>query len=180
MLMRPLAEQRGITLIEIMLAVAMIGVGLVALSSAIPLSSYGIHEGSHLSTATFLANQRLEQVRSAKWKRVPSGCGGASPGEVDALGVSPSATAAPVSTCVDGVNTATVTTFPDEASVAAPYTDYARTVRIFGCASGCNAVATGEMRQVIVTVTYRPMTGRGMSAAGTAKAATVTMYVAMR
>src|SRR5262245_44377170 len=42
-----------------------IGVGLLALSSAIPLVAYGMREGNQLSTVTFLANQRLEQVRNA-------------------------------------------------------------------------------------------------------------------
>ena len=41
-------------------------------------------------------------------------------------------------------------------------------------------VLDNGLRQVAVTVTYRPMTGMGLSAAGTAKASTVTMYVAKR
>jgi len=66
--------------------------------------------------------------------------------------------------------------------VAAPYTDYTRTVRITSCGvgAGCNGIVNNDLRQVEVTVTYRPMTGIGLSAAGTAKASTVTMYVARR
>jgi hypothetical protein len=154
---------------EVMIAVGIIGIGLWALSAAIPLAAYGIHEGSHLSTATFLANQRLEQVRIASW--------GEGPPCLDKIGVSDPITAAPVGSCAGGV------TFPDEPQVAAPYTAYARTVRITSCGvgAGCNGIVDNDLRQVEVTVTYRAMTGIGLSAAGTPpKASTVTLYVAKR
>jgi prepilin-type N-terminal cleavage/methylation domain-containing protein len=162
------SDQRGMTIAEILIAVAIIGVGLVALSSAIPLAAYGIQEGNQLSTAVFLANQRLEQVRNATWTACPA---------VDNLGVSPSDTSAPQS--------AGVTTFADESTVASPYAQYSRLVRISSvlgpatCTAGALTGTTG-LRQVTVTVTYRPMTGIGMSAAGTAKSAVVTMYMAQR
>ena len=57
----------GMTLVEILIAIGIIGVGLAALASVIPVSSYGIQEGNQLSTSTFLANQRLEQVRNGRW-----------------------------------------------------------------------------------------------------------------
>jgi hypothetical protein len=176
---RFIKDQQGATLMEVMIAVGIIGVGLWALSAAIPLAAYGIHEGSHLSTATFLANQRLEQVRNASWENGPP-C-------LDKLGVSASSTAAPVGSCAGG------TTFPDENPVpdpcspaclppSGPYGGYTRTVRITSCGvgAGCNGIVDNDLRQVAVTVTYRPMTGIGLSAAGTAKASTVTMYVAKR
>jgi prepilin-type N-terminal cleavage/methylation domain-containing protein len=100
-----LIDQRGMTLAEVIIAVAIIGVGLVALSSAIPLGAYGVQEGNQLSTATFLANQRMEQVRNALWPDRASG--------KDRLGLSASSTAAPVGT--DGV------TFADENPMTAPY-----------------------------------------------------------
>ena len=161
------SDQRGMTLTEVMVAVAILSVGLAALSSAIPLAAYGIQEGNQLSTATFLANQRMEQVRNATW----TPC--ASP-PADTLGVSASSTSAPVS--------GTGTTFPDENPVAAPYLGYTRTVRISDIVAGPTApctVYTG-LRQVTVTVSYRPMTGIGMAAAATAKSAIVTSYVAQR
>jgi Tfp pilus assembly major pilin PilA len=186
---RFIKDQQGATLMEVMIAVGIIGIGLWALSAVIPLAAYGIHEGSHLSTATFLANQRLEQVRNARWERweavlpLPPLCGVLDYG-VDNLGVSASSTAAPVGSCVGGG-----TTFPDESPVVPdenpvpnpnPYAGYTRTVRITSCEAGCNGIVNNDLRQVVVTVTYRPMTGIGLSAAGTAKASTVTMYVARR
>ncbi len=156
-------NQRGMTLVEIGMAVVIIGIGLAALASAIPLSNYGIQEGNQLSTATFLANQRLEQVRNATWTTVPA---------ADSLGVSASVTAPPQS--------GGTTTFPDEASVAAPYTAYSRQVRITDCGSGagCAGIVDSNLRQVTVTVTYRPLTGIGQAPA--TKPVVVTMLIAKR
>jgi prepilin-type N-terminal cleavage/methylation domain-containing protein len=157
--MRRLArDQGGLTLAEIVVAIAIIGVGLVALASTIPLSSYGIQEGNQVSTATFLATARLEQIKNVTWTAT-----------TDDLGVSPSSTAPPQSG-------ATVT-FPDETPVAAPYTQYTRTVRITSCASGCG-VNDANLRQVTVAVSYQPLTGVGQATAS--KSVIVTTYVARR
>ena len=163
---RLVRDQRGMTLAEILVAIVVIGIGLAALAATIPLSSYGIQEGNQLSTATFLANARLEQVKNVTWSEAPTPTG------TDNLGVSASASAAPQS--------GGITTFPDENPVTAPYTQYTRTVRIDSCAgvsSGCGVV-DANLRQVTVSVTYRPLTGVGQSP--TTKTAIVTMLVARR
>jgi type II secretory pathway pseudopilin PulG len=164
--MHPFVDQRGMTVPEILAAVVVIMVALVALASAIPLSAYGIQEGSQLTTATFLANQRLEQVKLKQWTVKPV---------VDDVGVSASATAAPQ-------KAGGITTFPDESPVAAPYTQFTRTVRITDCGigAGCGGVVHAGQRQVTVTVSYRPLTGQGQAAAGTTKSAIVSLVVAQR
>ena len=156
-------DQRGMTLVEILIAAAVLMVALVGLASGIPVASYGIQEGSQLTTATFLANQRLEQVKAAAWTSVPA---------VDTLGVSPSPTAAP--------QTGGVTMFPDETPVAAPYTQYTRQVRVTDCGvgPGCGGLVLPGLRQVTITVSYTPLTGVGVGAS--AKSAIVTMLVAQR
>ena len=63
----PLADDRGVTLAEIVVATAIVSIGLVALGMTIPLSSSGVHQGHTLSTATFLAEQRLEEIRNGTW-----------------------------------------------------------------------------------------------------------------
>lgn len=156
---------RGTSLVEVMIAVAIVAVGLSALSAAIPFAAYGTQEGSQLSTATLLANQRMEQVRRARWHEGPPA--------VDEIGVSPSPATAPA---VGGT-----VTFPDEPRVAAPFADYGRQVRIVDCgAGGCGAIAKSDFRQVTVTVSYRPLTGIGVGAANTVKTATVTSLLARR
>jgi len=87
---RLISNQRGMTLAEVLVALPIITIGLLALLSAIPLSTYATQEGSQTSTATFLANQRLDQVRNARWMAT---C----PPTPDDLGVSASSTAAPTS-----------------------------------------------------------------------------------
>ena len=166
-----LRDQRGMTVAEILIAIAIIGIGLVALSSAIPIAAYGIHEGNQLSTATFLANQRLEQVRNARWEAPNCELSIAA---VDNLGVSASAAAAPAS--------GGTTTFPDEDPITAPYAGYTRTVRIVDSSSSadCSGTVNADLRQVTVTVTYKPLTGVGQAPTGTTKSAVLTMYIAKR
>jgi len=172
---RHVLDERGMTLAEVLIAVAIIGVGLVALSSAIPLAAYGIQEGNQLSTATFLANQRLEQIRNATWQVAQPAPAVPAVAAVDTLGVSATSTAAPVAA-------GGVITFPDEVPLGAPYAGYTRTVRITGCDAGlgCGGIVHADLRQVTVAVSYRPMTGIGVAPAATTKSAVVTMYVAKR
>jgi type II secretory pathway pseudopilin PulG len=162
------SDQAGMSLAEILIACVIVSVGLVGLLSAVPTASYGIQEGRQLSTATFLANQRLEQVRNAVWTQCPA---------VDTLGVSAPATVAP--------NVGALVTFPDESPMAAPYTDYTRTVRITDaqpgdpCVGGVGGPNVG-LRQIVVTVSYRPSTATGLAAAGSTKSAIVTIMAAER
>lgn len=51
------------TLIEVLAALSVLSIGLVALTSLLPLAGFGVHEGAHRSGAAFLATQRLEQIR---------------------------------------------------------------------------------------------------------------------
>jgi prepilin-type N-terminal cleavage/methylation domain-containing protein len=147
MLHRSLRDQRGLTLGEILVAIAIIGVALVALASVIPITSYGIQQGNQVSTATFLAEQRIEQVKNANWTATPAD---------DDLGFSASNTTAPAS--------GGTTTFADENPVAG-YTGYRREVRIFDCTVALCGVATTTMRHVTVSVYYTPLTGTGVATA---------------
>jgi prepilin-type N-terminal cleavage/methylation domain-containing protein len=159
-------DQQGLTLVEVMIAAAIISVGLAGIAAAFQVAAYGVQEGRQLSTATLLANERLEQARTARWEVGPPG--------LDDLGVSPSSTAAPLS--------GGITTFPDEPALAGSYAGYARTVRVADCGvgGGCAGVINADLRQVTVTVSYRAMTATGVAAAGTTKSATIITYVAQR
>jgi hypothetical protein len=150
-------------LTEVLAAVAVVAIGLSALTSAIPVAGAAVSEGAKLSTATFLANARLEEVRTAAWRAIPP---------VDRLGVS----GAPLSPPQSG-NT---TTFADEAVLPDPYAGYSRQVRVVDCGlpPGCGVITSGRLRQVTVTVAYRPVTARGLAALD--KTVSVTTLVAQR
>ena len=175
-------SERGMTLAEILAAVAIVGIGLVGLMTVIPISTYGVQEGKQVSTATFLAEQRLEEVRAARWASTPKTPNGNDP---DCLGVG--VEGAPTSlrcvrttptACSDGT---TCTTFTDEASVAG-YPGYSRIVRIEEngpASSGCTDPAAPEQRLVTVTVSYRPLSATGATASAT-KDVTLQMLVAKR
>jgi len=150
-------------LAEVLVAVAVVAIGLSALSSALPVAGAAVSEGAKLSTATFLASARLEEVRAAAWSAAPP---------VDRLGVS----GAPLSPPQSGG----MTTFPDEAVLPDPYAGYSRQVRVLDCGMppGCGAVTSGRLRQVTVTVAYRPVTPSGLAALD--KTVFVTTLVSQR
>ena len=73
------SDERGLTLVEILIALVVISVGLVGIAIVVPVSSEAIQQGGQLSRATFLAEQTIEQARLATWTSAPA---------VDCLGVS--------------------------------------------------------------------------------------------
>jgi len=150
-----LRNDRGITLAEVLIAAAILSIGLAALMAVVPVASYAVQDGNQTSAATFLAQQRLEQVRNAAWTAL-----------IDCIGLSPNTTSPPAPSPA-GTCGATAVTYPDEATVAG-FAQYARTVRIRDCSvTPCDAVISAAMRLVTVTVTYRPMSAAGGSNSNT-------------
>jgi len=150
-----LRDTRGLTLAEVLVAAAILALGLAALMSVVPVASYGVQDGNQTTTATFLAQQRLEQVRNATWDAT-----------TDCVGLSPNATSPPAPSPA-GTCGATAVTYPDEAAVT-DFSQYARTVRITDCGvTPCGAVTSSAMRLVTLTVTYRPISAAGGSNSNT-------------
>src|SRR5438477_12957603 len=58
------ASDAGFTLVEILIAVALMMVGIVALMGWLPFAAQGLETGRRQSTAIFLAEQRLEQIKA--------------------------------------------------------------------------------------------------------------------
>lgn len=150
-------------LAEVLAAVAVVAIGFAALTSALPVAGAAVSEGARLSTAAFLATARLEEVRAAAWSAAPP---------VDRLGVSGGHLSPPQS--------GGMTTFPDEAALPHPFASYSRQVRVLDCAMppGCGAVTSSGLRQVTVTVAYRPATAGGLAVVD--KTASVSTLVARR
>jgi type II secretory pathway pseudopilin PulG len=154
-MMSLLRDSRGITLAEVLIAAAILALGLAALMSVVPVASYAVQDGNQTSTATFLAQQRLEQVRNATWDAT-----------TDCVGLSPNPTSAPAPSPA-GTCGATAVTYPDEAALSG-FAQYGRTVRITDCgATSCGLVTNSAMRLVTVTVTYRPLSAAGVSNSNT-------------
>jgi hypothetical protein len=125
---RSLREERGLTLAEVLPALALLSIGLVAMISLLIPAGSGIHEGEHRSIATFLASERLEQIRHAVGRSEPD---------------------------TDPLREAGIS-FPDEPALPAPHGAFSRFVRIADCgtSAGCSGVRSPGVRQISVTVGY--------------------------
>lgn len=147
-----LSGERGLTLAEILPAVALLSLGLIAMISLLPPAASGIREGEHRSRAIFLASQRLEHVRHRVGRSGP---------DTDPLAM---------------VSTA----FPDEPMLAAPDAAFSRTVRVVDCgqSQGCSGVQSPGLRQVSVTVGYPGSASEGAAAAH--GAVILTTYIGSR
>lgn len=148
-----MSNERGMTLVEMLAATAIVGIAIAGLFTIVPVAASAIEEGRQASTAVFFAEQKLEEVRGARWTDA-----------TDCLGVS-AANAAPTSTGCDATPACTpgtpCTTFGDEPGVGNGV--YSRTVRITDCGGspGCGIAgpATADLRLVTVRVGYRPRIG---------------------
>jgi prepilin-type N-terminal cleavage/methylation domain-containing protein len=146
-------DEDGLTLVEVVFAVAILGVALVGLGIVIPVSTHGIHEGQQLSTAAFLAEQTIERARAVAWTAAPP---------LDCLGLS-DGDAPPVPTSATCYGQ-TTTGFPDEAEGVGSHPAYQRTVRVTSCAATpCAGVTSTAMRLVEVSVAYAPLTSTGIA-----------------
>ena len=156
----------GMTLTEVMIALGVITVGLLALVATMPLGTSTIAESNLNTTATFLAQHRLEQIKNAQWAAVDTLGGGGSNGG------------------------AAVAQWPDEAyntivvalgNTNASYPRFRREVRIADCSVvSCSGIAIGTasantLRQVTVTVFFLGLTGAGTASANEERVQIVTL-----
>lgn len=171
-------DQAGLTLVEIIAALGITLVGLIALVAAMPLFSSHVVEAKFKTTAVFLAQHGLEQIKNARWQAQ-----------------SPPAPAVPVRAAVDTFGgagsdgTQEIAAWPDEGYNTitingTQYPLYRRTVRITDCsvAPGCPLPVDpnlASLRQVTVTVLFRPMTGAGTIGAAESSVQ-VTSLIAQR
>jgi len=83
-------DQRGFTIVELMIAMVLMAVALLALAASFPYAVYGIVLSGVQTTATFLAQEAIERARAADYESLGSlrfdGAAGASPGDCDAGG----------------------------------------------------------------------------------------------
>jgi prepilin-type N-terminal cleavage/methylation domain-containing protein len=135
-------EESGFTLVEILVAVAILMVGLVAVMQWFPLGTAGVESGRRQSTGVFLAEQKIEQIKA--WSQGTVGTQG-------------------FPTVVAGGTCFTDPNGPcrnDLFNTIPGYTEYSRTVTI---ANG----PTATTRMVRVQVTFRRVTDQGTLTGGT-------------
>lgn len=153
-----LQDNAGMTVVEVMIALGVITVGLVALIAAMPLSTSLIGQSNLKTTAAFLAQHRMEQIKNAQWIT-----------GTDTLGGGGSDGAAPVAQWQDeAYDTITIATGANNAS----YPRFRRQVRIADCSVVVCSSVPAEMptataginalRQVTVTVSFFPLAGTGI------------------
>ncbi len=166
-----LRDQRGFTVAEVLVAAVIVSLAFVALGTIVPIATYAVQEGYQLSTATFLADQKVELIKNLPWNPTsiaPS---------YDCLGISASSTVAPTvptasgsssGTCTYGPTTiasgGAITWLADESSTAiANFNGYSRQVRVTDCGtSTCfTGISDPGMRLATVTVTYTPLSLQG-------------------
>lgn len=147
-------DQRGSTLVEVLAALAVVGIGIVGVVVVVPVAIQGIHGGYQVSTATFLAEQALERARAAAWSDALA---------VDCLGLS-AGNMPPVPTDAS-CHGARSTQFPDESTDVGGHPHYRRIVRVRACGDElCGATPVPALRRVEVIVAYTPLTASGLSA----------------
>jgi prepilin-type N-terminal cleavage/methylation domain-containing protein len=56
-------DQRGVTLVELMMAIMLLVIALVGLAASFPYAMYGVVAGGFQTTATLLAQQQIDQAR---------------------------------------------------------------------------------------------------------------------
>ena len=181
---RKATDARGFTVAEVLIAAVIITLAFVALATVVPIASYGVQEGYQVSTATFLADQKLEQAKNLPWVATPAN---------DCLGVSAPSTAAPTvpggGSCTNGATNVpaggAIPWLADEGAVT-NFPSYSRNVRITDCGAtaGCMAdhpadLAPG-MRRVTVTVTYTPLNATASAGTTGPKSIQVQMVVSER
>jgi prepilin-type N-terminal cleavage/methylation domain-containing protein len=125
--------QAGFTLAEILVACAIISVGLVAVATGFGVGVDGVEAGRQQSTALFLAEQRMEQVKEMAIKQTDLGA-------------------------VNHTNLAATEAYATISGAAR----YRRTTRICPGDAGCPALGGAPGVLVTVSVFYRPVTGRGV------------------
>jgi prepilin-type N-terminal cleavage/methylation domain-containing protein len=65
-------DQRGITMIELLVAMVLLAVALLALAASFPYALYGVVVSGSQATAVLLAQEAIERARSADYGQIAS------------------------------------------------------------------------------------------------------------
>jgi prepilin-type N-terminal cleavage/methylation domain-containing protein len=149
-LTRTLSGQRGFTLAEVLVATVIIMVGLVAVASGFQYATSGVATGRGETIATFLAEQRVEQLKTVAMTNYAPPYPGLS-------------LAAGTTTEFCQTSTIGATGSNCQATAITGTTSYTRTTTITDNpgGAGCSGVAPLLCKRIRVSLTYRPVTSSG-------------------
>jgi prepilin-type N-terminal cleavage/methylation domain-containing protein len=170
-----LRDRRGMSLLEVLVAVGVIVVGLVGVMAVAPMATGAVGEANLKTTATFLAQQRLEEMKNMRWSTCNAlDLPNPAPCNTDRLGGDESLGNAPVAAWPNEEYKSIVLCAPDDRSPATPdcprgaakYPGFKRITRITDCsAAACGTLAAdpsrATLRQISVTVFFAPHIGTG-------------------
>ncbi|HEY5986344.1 MAG TPA: type II secretion system protein [Streptosporangiaceae bacterium] len=72
-------NERGVTLIELLVAIMLLAIALTGLASSYPLAMQAVTGGGFQTTATLLAQQCVELAKSMPYDRIPLDLAGSCP-----------------------------------------------------------------------------------------------------
>ena len=153
-IMHSSTNERGFTLAEVLVATFIIVVGLVALASGFQFATSGVATGRGETVASFLAEQRLEQLKAIAMSNYYG-----SPAWTGTLTLQGGSTTTEY--CQTSNFGATGTNCQATAITGAA--SYVRVTRITDNpgGTGCTGTAPLVCKRIWVNVTYRPVTNRG-------------------
>jgi prepilin-type N-terminal cleavage/methylation domain-containing protein len=140
--MRGLRGTRGFTLAEVLVATAILTIGLVAVATGFQYATSGVATGRGQTTAVFLAEQRIEQLKAQALTNF--------------TGIAAGAT---TEYCLSG-NIGAGSTNCQAGPVSGPSYTRVTTVTDLGVSAACPGPSV-SCKQVQVRVTYRPVTSSG-------------------
>src|SRR5262245_61326350 len=70
--MRRLRDQKGITMVELMVAIILMAIALLALAASFPYAMYAVVASGYQTTATLLAQEAIEHAKSADYASMAS------------------------------------------------------------------------------------------------------------
>jgi prepilin-type N-terminal cleavage/methylation domain-containing protein len=156
-----MSGQRGFTLAEVLVAVFVILVGLVAIATGFQYATSGVATGRGETMATFLAQQRIEQLKTVAMTNYDPPYPGVS-------------LAAGTTTEYCQTSNIGATSSNCQSTAFSGTTTYTRVTTITDNpgGTGCTGVAPLLCKRIRVSVTYRPVTGAG----DLSQARTVDLY----
>jgi type IV pilus assembly protein PilV len=71
--LKPWARPNGFTLIEVLIALVILSVPLLALAGLMAMTSQNTSFGGHMTEASTMAQDKLEELRATLWNSIPEG-----------------------------------------------------------------------------------------------------------